>query len=161
MPGNRRNQPRARDQVEWDACISWRRLLVGVVNAGWSLDELFADFGLVVVTSGAALSEDRALTFQGYMDAAYRNIEVRHPYGSCYYLLEALAVVMETEGPDRLVLPGRELCAAFKRVFDVAPPGFERTGQLTNQPAGEQGRTFPWLLAWRSQASGPISSDPF
>jgi hypothetical protein len=153
MPGSRRNLPRVRDQVEWDTCISWRRHLVGVVNVSWSIDELLVNFRSEVVDAGRRLTGDRALTFAGYLNCADRHIEDRHPYGSCFYLLEALAVIGDDSGPDRLVIPGRALVSAFKRHFPAAPPGFERTGQLSVTAGDDSGRTGPtWTVAFKSAA---------
>jgi len=139
MTGNRRDTPRIGDQPDWDSCIAWRRMLTAVVNVEWDFmpaareirDWLVEHLHLLE----GPLHRDNVLY---YLEEAEPYFGASHPYGACYYALEALAQYRGINGPDRVEIVGQELCAIFQKVYPVAPPGFERTGRMRQKPGGEQ-----------------------
>lgn len=74
-----------------------------------------------------------------YLEETDEYLKQGHPYGSCYYVLEALARFRAIDGPDRIEVVGQELCAEFQRVYPTAPTGFERTGRMSQRSGDEAG----------------------
>ena len=139
MTGNRRDAPRDGDQPDWDSCIAWRRMLTALVNVEWeflsAIEEICDWLVRHLHTIDDELHRDDVLF---YLEETGEYLKKAHPYGSCYYALEALARYRGIGGPDRVEIAGQDLCVLFQKLYPIAPSGFERTGRMRQKPGGEQ-----------------------
>jgi hypothetical protein len=114
-------------------------MLTAVVNVSWSYRPVVEALRDRVQVAHLAIEDelhrDDVLFFLEETDFFLKK---DHPYGSCYYLLEAVARYHDVSGPDRVEVVSHVLCHAFRQVYPEAPAGFERTGRMRQRPGGKQ-----------------------
>lgn len=110
------------------------------MNASWELERVIESFlrstRLKVQAHPSGATRDKAWTT---VLAAYELLRGGRYYDACSTALEARALISAIEGPDRVEIAGRTLCAAIRAIHPLAPPGFERVGRMKNvdRPKGE------------------------
>jgi hypothetical protein len=135
--------PREGDQPDWDSCIAWRRMLTAVVNAGWKFLPVVEEIRDWLLAHLYKIDDDRHRDdVRFYLEETDEYLKKAHPYGSCYYVLEALARYRGIGGPDRIEIAGQDLCVLFQKIYPIAPPGFARTGRMRQKPGGEQSSSW-------------------